>query len=314
MTIEILITGDSIAMARLDALRARYPEINFRYFVDSADLEACVEEADAVAGYLSPQAFRRALKLQWVHSWAAGPDRALYPEMVESPVPLTSAAGNGAIPLAEHALMLMLMLSRQAPRWFESQQQHRWERFTHAELHGQSCGIIGLGHSGVALARMAKGLDMVTLGVRRTSEPAAYVDELHPLEDLESFLGRSDFVVVTAPLTVATRNMLGEREFRWMKPSAFYICFSRGGIANDAALLRALREGWIAGAGLDAHEVEPLPPDSPFWDAPNTIITPHNAATSPQTLERGFDVFEENVRRFIEGEPLINLVDKVAGY
>lgn len=108
--------------------------------------------------------------------------------------------------------------------------------------------------------------------------------------------------------------MLGEAEFRAMKPTAHYICFSRGGIADDAALLRALREGWIAGAGLDAHSEEPLPPDSPFWTAPNTIVTPHNGATTPLTRQRGIDIFAENLRRYIDGRPLLNLVDKAAGY
>ena len=108
--------------------------------------------------------------------------------------------------------------------------------------------------------------------------------------------------------------MLGEAEFRAMKPSAFYICFSRGGIADDAALLRALNQGWIAGAGLDAHSQEPLPPDSPFWSAPNTIVTPHNGATTPGTRQRGVNIFVDNLRRYRAGNTLHNIVDKQAGY
>jgi len=120
--------------------------------------------------------------------------------------------------------------------------------------------------------------------------------------------------VVTAPRTPETTGMLGEAEFRAMKRTAYYICFSRGGIADDDALLRALNEGWIAGAGLDAHSVEPLPADSPFWSAPNTLVTPHNGASTPFTRQRGIDIFAENLRRYTAGEPLINLVDKSVGY
>jgi phosphoglycerate dehydrogenase-like enzyme len=134
------------------------------------------------------------------------------------------------------------------------------------------------------------------------------------MERLHELLAQSDFVVMTAPRTPETRGMLGEAEFRAMKPSAFYICFSRGGIADDVALLRALNEGWIAGAGLDAHSQEPLPPDSPFWSAPNTIVTPHNGATTPGTRQRGVNIFVDNLRRYLAGVTLHNIVDKQAGY
>jgi phosphoglycerate dehydrogenase-like enzyme len=137
---------------------------------------------------------------------------------------------------------------------------------------------------------------------------------MYPRAELHAFLGACDFVVVTAPKTPETTDMLGEAEFRAMKPTAFYVCFSRGGVANDAALYRALTEGWIAGAGLDAHGVEPLPADSPFWDAPNTIVTPHNGATTLETKARGYRIFADNLRRYVAGEPLINVVNKQLGY
>src|SRR5207244_2471114 len=149
---------------------------------------------------------------------------------------------------------------------------------------------------------------------RKTAQPTPKVDELFSHARLHEFLGQSDFVVVTAPKTPETTGMLGQAEFRAMKPTAYYICFSRGGIADDAALLLALREGWIAGAGLDAHGQEPLPPDSPFWDLPNVVITPHNAASSRAVRQRGIDIFVENLRRYLAGQPLLNVVDKRLGY
>jgi len=297
-------------------LRRAAPEARICVFDNRAEMEAQIEEAEIIAGNVRPEALARATRLRWVHSWAAGPDAQLYPEFVASPVLLTSSKGNGAIPLAEHAIMLMLMLNRDALRWLRAQSEQRWDRFNHGELTGLTCGIIGLGNAGLDLAAKAKAFHMRVIGIRRTTiaTTSDLVDELYPHERLHDFLAASDFVVVTAPLTPQTVGMLGEAEFRSMKRSAYYICFSRGGIADDAALLRALNEGWIAGAGLDAHSEEPLPPDSPFWTAPNTIVTPHNGATTPLTPRRGFDIFVENLERYISGQPLNNLVDKQAGY
>ncbi|TDE91500.1 D-2-hydroxyacid dehydrogenase [Occultella glacieicola] len=254
--------------------------------------------------------------VDWVHGAAAGVNALLTPEVLERRLTITSAAGNGAVPLAEHALMLMLMLNRDALRWLAAQRERRWERFTHGELAGSTVGIIGLGHSGMDLAAKAKACHMRVVGLARTPRPggADNVDRIYAVEQLHDLLAESDFVVMTAPYTPSTRGLLGAAEFAAMKPSAFYICFSRGGIADDDALLAALREGIIAGAGLDAHAEEPLPPESPFWDLENVIITPHNGATSPGTGARGFDIMVENLTRYTAGEPLRNVVDQDAGY
>jgi phosphoglycerate dehydrogenase-like enzyme len=307
------VTGE-VDEKQLVQIRDAVPGADVRYFARQSELEERVEEAEVVAGRITPQGLARAKNLKWVQSWAAGPDEALFPEMVESPVTLTCAKGNGAIPLAEHAIMLMLMLNRDAMRWIRAQADHRWERFSHGELNGLTCGIIGLGHSGQDLALKAKAFHMRVIGIRRSDEPTPNVDEMFPRERLREFLAHSDFVVVTAPRTPETRGMLGEAEFRSMKPTAFFVVFSRGGIVDDAALLRALNEGWIAGAGIDAHSQEPLPADSPFWTARNTIVTPHNGATTKLTRQRGIDIFVDNLKLYAAGEPLRNVVDKKLGY
>ncbi len=311
--LTVFVTGE-VNDAQLAQIEAAAPGADVRYFPTRAALEERIEEAEVVAGNIGPQALARATRLRWVQTWAAGPDSLMYPEMIASPVVCTSCKGNGAIPLAEHAMLLMLMLNRDARRWLRSQEAHRWERFYHPESNGLTCGIIGLGHSGQDLALKCRAFHMRVLGMRRTPQPTPHVDEVIPRERLHDLLRASDFVVMTAPLTPETAGMLGEAEFRAMKPTAHYICFSRGGIADDAALLRALREGWIAGAGLDAHGEEPLPADSPFWDLPNVIVTPHNGATTPFTRQRGIDIFVENLRRYQVGQPLINIIDKHAGY
>ncbi|ADB33644.1 D-isomer specific 2-hydroxyacid dehydrogenase NAD-binding protein [Kribbella flavida DSM 17836] len=274
-----------------------------------------VESMEAVIGRVPAEVLTRAPKLRWVHSPAAGVDADLSPQMLASDVVLTSSAGNGAIPLAEHAMLLLLMLNRDVPRWMRAQAEHRWDRFTHGELAGQTLGIYGLGNAGMDLARKAQAFHLRVVGVRRRPElPSPYVDQVYGEDGLDALLAESDFVVVTAPSTPATSGRFGRDAFARMKPTAYFVCISRGGIADDGALLAALRDGQIAGAGLDAHGVEPLPPNSPFWDLPNVIVTPHNGATSTATARRGEQIVGQNLRRFRSGQELLNVVDKSAGY
>jgi phosphoglycerate dehydrogenase-like enzyme len=311
--IRVLITASDIGPEQLaEEARAVSPLIEAVVLPNREALRALLAEAEVVAGSVPGPLLAAAPKLRWLHSWGAGVE--VSPELKQHPALFTCSKGNGAIPLAEHVILLMLMLARNVPRVLRAQQEHRWDKFVHGELTGQTLGIIGLGNSGQDLARKAKAFHMRVLGVRRTPAPCPDVDEQLPRERLHDFLGQCDWVAMTAPLTAETYHMLGEAEFRAMKRSAYYLCISRGATADPDALLRALREGWIAGAGLDAHAVEPLPPESPFWDAPNTIITPHYGATTPLTYRRGADIFLENLRRYIAGEPLHNVVDKEAGY
>lgn len=288
-------------------------ELHFAASIDAAgDL---LGEADGVVGSMPGDMIDRAPRLRWVHSPAAGVNKELSPQMLASDITLTSSAGNGGIPLAEHSMLLMLMLNRSAVRWIDAQRRREWERFTHGELNGKTVGIVGLGNAGADLALKAKAFHMRVLGLRRRANlPVDNVDRLYGSDELSEFLPECDFVVVTAPQTANTTNMFDRVAFAAMKPSAYFICISRGGIADDNALLDALRSGEIAGAGLDAHGIEPLPPESPFWDLPNVIVTPHNGATTPGTAQRGRDIVAENLRRFAHGEPLLNIVDKAAGY
>jgi phosphoglycerate dehydrogenase-like enzyme len=297
-------------------LRAVAGEADLVFGPDIAAIRAELPRADGIIGSLPGDLLAEAPRLRWMHSPAAGVDKELSPEMKARPeIVLTSSAGNGGIPLAEHAMMLMLMLNRSADRWFRAQQEHRWERFTHPELNGLTVGIVGLGNAGADLALKAKAFHMRVLGFRRRSDiPVEHVDRIYRHEEFHDFLGECDMVVVTAPNTPATAGLFDAAAFAAMKPAAHFICISRGGIADDEALLDALRTGQIAGAGLDAHGVEPLPEDSPFWDLPNVIVTPHNGATTPGTAQRGRDIVADNLRRFVTGQPLRNVVDKEAGY
>lgn len=279
--------------ARLDELRTVAPLAQIGSFSSEEVVEPFVEDAEVIASHLSESLFQRASSLRWLHSWLAGPNQQLFPALAASDVLFTCSKGNGAIPLSEHAMMLMLLLNRDAMKWIESQRARKWERRTHSELCGKTVGILGISRSG---------------------RPLENFDQVFPISDLHSFLRECDVVVNAAPLTPETHGMLGEAEFRQMKKTAHYICFSRGGIAEDEALLRALNEGWIAGAGLDAHSEEPLPPDSPFWTVPNTIVTPHNGARPWGTYERSWAIFCDNLARYVQGRNLVKVVDKRGGY
>ncbi|MEC3853145.1 D-2-hydroxyacid dehydrogenase [Paenarthrobacter ureafaciens] len=316
MTIRglIIVTGNQSEAEQAEILDAA-PGYEVLFTPRLADAGDKIGSAVAIAGTLSGSELQAATNLKWVHSWAAGANSDLVPEMITSPVTLTSSVGNGAVPLAEHSMLLMMMLNRNVPRWAKAQADHVWDRFTHGELKGTTVGIVGLGHAGADLALKARAFHMKVLGVRRRAHlPVEGVDRIFAPEDLREMLPECDFVVVTAPITPGTESMFGEAEFKAMKQDSFFVCISRGGIADDEALLTALKEGWIAGAGLDAHGVEPLPAESPFWDLPNVIVTPHNGATTPGTARRGIDIFLDNLRRFVAEEPLTNLVDKSAGY
>jgi phosphoglycerate dehydrogenase-like enzyme len=311
---QVLVTG-SFSDENKQLMQEAAPAARLYFVGKMADAGDLLSEVDAVAGTLKAPDLARASKVTWVHSWAAGPDNDLIPEMMASPIVLTSSVGNGAIPLAEHSIGLMIMLNRDFPRWMRAQQSKKWERYTHPELNGLTLGIVGLGNSGSDLALKAQAFHMRVVGLRRNPDRMVPgVDTMYSADRLHDLLAESDFVVVTAPATAETTGMFDEAAFRAMKSTAYFIVISRGGIADDAALLKALREGWIAGAGLDAHSIEPLPADSPFWDLPNVIITPHNAATTFGTAQRSVEIFVDNLKRFAAGKPLRNVVDKHAGY
>lgn len=311
---QVIVVG-AYEAADQDLLRQAAAPAEIWFGRDPAAVQDRLAEAEGFIGSLPSNLLAQAPRLRWLHSPAAGVDRELTPELLASDIVLTSSSGNGAVPLAEHAMLLMLMLSRSAPRWFAAQQNRHWDRFTHGELNGQTVGIVGLGNSGADLAAKAKAFHMRVLELRRRAELGTPgVDRLFGPGELTDFLGECDFVVVTAPRTAATTGLFDQAAFAAMKPSASFICISRGGIADDDALLDALRRGVIAGAGLDAHGVEPLPTDSPFWALPQVIITPHNGATTAATARRGRDIVAENLRRFVLRQPLLNVVDKAAGY
>lgn len=310
---EILIVRGGQGERVAEAVRAAHPEV----VVASADDADALSTATVAAGHLTDDEVARMPRLAWVHSWAAGVESDVGPALRRRAsvagtgvVTVTSSAGNGAIPLAEQALMLMMMLGRQAPRWADAQREHRWERFTHDELHGRTVGIYGYGNVGRELAVRARAFGMTVVGLRRRpAGPDDPVDRMLPADAVDELAALSDFLVVAAPLTDRTTGAIGLRTLRELGPEGHLVVVSRGGIVREADLVTALRDGIVAGAGLDAHANEPLPPDSPLWDLPRTIVTPHNGATTASTADRGTAIFLDNLDRWLARRPLRNVVD-----
>jgi len=284
------------------------------------DLDAMLAQAEVIFGALlfPENLLARAPKLKWIHIGTVGINVYLSTGIFDGNVTVTNSKGSTAIPIAEHAIAFMFMLARNAPRLLDNKQNRRWEQFVTRELSDKTVGIIGLGAIGGEVARLAKGIGMKVLATRKSAakrESGIFgVDELYPSSDLLQMLTESDFVVVAAALTEETERMIGERELRAMKPTAYVINVARGQIIDQAALIKALKEGGIAGAGLDVFESEPLPPDNELWELPNVILSSHSSAWTDRRSQRVVGLFGENLRRYLAGEQPLNVIDRQKGY
>lgn len=272
---------------------------------------------EVVLGRLPVEQLGTLPSLRWLQQTGAGADWLIHaPEVAASDLVVTSASGVHAVPIAEHVLALMFTLSRRIHRFVKAQMDHEWfRRGRLGEIEGTTLGVVGLGAIGSKLAEKAKGLGMRVLGLRRDpARGSACVDEMFGPDALHALLEQSDWVAICAALTPETAGLIGERELSAMKSTAYLINIGRGGLVDEKMLVRALLEGWIAGAGLDVFEREPLPADSPLWDMRNVVITPHFAGATPVYADRVTDIFTENLRRYQRGEPLVNVVDKRLAY
>jgi phosphoglycerate dehydrogenase-like enzyme len=301
-----------------------------------ADLEVLLPQAEVVFSFRPPaNLLRQAPRLRWLQLASAGADWVTSdPAMMASEVIITTCSGIHAIPIAEYVIGSMLSFAHRFCWAVRNQAQHRWEPYLNRELFEQTLGIVGYGHIGREIGRLGRALGMRVIATRRSATAGAVEDgvELFPLasshtpplqargcedspqERLSDLLAQSDYVVIAVPLTKATEHLIGERELRAMRPTAYLVNIARGKVVDEAALVRALREGWIAGAGLDVFETEPLPPDNPLWDMPNVLLTPHVAGAHERYHERATALFAENLRRYMAGQPLINMVDRARGY
>ncbi len=252
-------------------------------------------------------------RLRWFHTFSAGVDAPAFQMLIDRGTLLTNSSGASAPSIAQYVLAMMLYRTKRIGEWREQQRRRQWRQIQTDELTGQTVGIIGTGAIGGEVARLAKAFGMHVIGARRSDMRARHVDELVPPRRLHSLLKRSDFVVVACPLTRETDGLIGEEELHAMKPTATLINIARGRIVREAALVRALKEGLIAGACLDVFEREPLAESSELWPLPSVVVTPHNSGFSPRNMERAMSIFIDNLERLVQGKKLRNLVLHAGG-
>ena len=319
-TILVLSEPDNPQIARL---KQRLPDANI---VAGNSIEAFTAAAARATVLLywsgSPALFRTVFgmcpSLRWVHSRSVGLDKSLFPELIESSVPLTNSTGVFSPSLGEFAAAAILYFAKDFRRMIRSQMAGVWDPFDVTIVAGQTVGIIGYGDIGRAIAARVRPLGMKVLAVKRHAPTASgaepLVEQIYTPEHRVEMISRCDYVVVAAPLTAETRGMIGEPEFAAMKPTAVVINVGRGPIIDENAMLNALRTGRIKGAALDVFDHEPLPPGHSFYKMENVLLSPHCANHTPVWHDEAMNLFIAQFERFRKGEPLLNVVNKKQGY
>lgn len=256
-----------------------------------------------------------ALKAKWMQTTSSGVDRFLSDRGYYKRMPhtmFTNAAGIHAQPLAEFCLMAMIMFNKGSLQVLEDQKAKHWERYAGTDLSNKTLVVVGLGKVGQEVARLAKQFRMKTIGVKRAIKGANLaelnVDELYTPDNLHKVLPEAEYLVLIAPHTDETTKMMGEQEFNLMPKGAVLVNIGRGALVDEPALVKSLQNGHLAGAGLDVFEIEPLPESSPFWEMPNVIVSPHSASTTNNENRLITDLFCENLKRYLAGDKLINLL------
>ncbi|MFB3829240.1 MAG: D-2-hydroxyacid dehydrogenase [Bryobacteraceae bacterium] len=280
-------------------------------------LREAVVDADAIIGGINPELFRAAKKLKWVQVHSAGVESYLFPEFAASDVVLTNCKIIQGPNIADHAMAMLLALTRELNRAIPARAQQQWARggYHPIELRGKTAVVIGVGGIGAQIAQRASAFGMTVIGVdpKDISYHPSVSRMVFP-DQLDSVLPEADVVFVAAPHTPESEGMMGARQFELLKRGAYFVAVSRGKLYNTDALVKALDSKRLAGAGLDVTNPEPLPKGHPLWNFENVIITPHYAGQSDQVQTRRIALVRENVARFAAGKPLLNVVDKKKGY
>jgi phosphoglycerate dehydrogenase-like enzyme len=283
-----------------------------------SEFDAILAETEVLYTWKPPNnLLARSPKLKWIQITSAGADRYLTDEFKRNPVKLVNVSGIHATPIAEFILEMMLMFVKRAPMFFELKQKKEWNRLSTQILRGKTVGIVGMGAIGTEAARLCKAFGMNVIATRRSVKKetrARYVEKLLPATQLPELLKQSDFVVIALPLTRETTNLISDKEFSQMKKSAYIINIGRGPIIDEPAMVRALKGGQIAGAGLDVFATEPLVKESPLWEMPNVIMSHHVSGDRDDYEEQVMNIFCKNLKRYIEGKRLFNIVNKELGY
>jgi phosphoglycerate dehydrogenase-like enzyme len=310
-----------VTPARFAAAAARHPDVarlaDARFSHTPAEFAAAIGDVDALIGwrFSTDEVSARARRLKWIQLTGAGVEHMLPLDWLPAEALLTNSSGAHAPKVREFVTMALLMLNSGVPLFATNQRQARWEqRFTRC-IAGKTVVIVGVGEMGSAAAASAKRLGLTVIGVRRSGRPRRPVDRMVTPDSLNEVLPAADFLIVAAPLTRATRGLIGRSQLDRMKPEAGILNIGRAAVIDYEALGEKLARGALAGAVLDVFAPEPLPPDSPLWHVPNLMVIPHVSSDEPEAyIERLLDVFFDNVRRWRDGRPLRNRIDPIAEY
>jgi phosphoglycerate dehydrogenase-like enzyme len=317
---QLRFVTSGLGAEEVEELERAVPNVTITVVRDRDEALRYAAATDGIAAHLcTPALLRLAHRLRWVQAFSAGVERHLaIPELAGNDrIVLTNMKGMHGPAIADHVFAMLLSLARALPHYQEAAREHRWAREEEArqiELRGKVMLIVGLGGIGRQIAARAQAFGMRVWATAHEQSDVPGVERIAPPEQLAALLPEADVVAVSVPLTPETKGMFGAAQFAAMKQGACFINIARGQIVGSEALAAALASGHLAGAGLDVTDPEPLPPEHPLWSAPNVIITPHVAAQSAGTEARVDALFRENLRRFGAGEPLLNVVDKRAGY
>jgi D-2-hydroxyacid dehydrogenase (NADP+) len=296
---------------------AEFAAVEFRDGREPAGLDRCLAEASITYGLPPVARLGEAAQLRWIQLISAGVPGELCQPAHQRGLTVTNLAGLYGPSIAEHAFALMVTLARNLHVAFRNQVERHWDRTvanTMTDLQGKTLAVVGLGNIGQSIARLGRAYGMRVVGCRRTDRPTPHVDRVYPCRELRAMLGEADYVAVAAPLTPHTEGLLGEAEFAALKRGAVYVNVSRGGVAQEKALLAALASGQVSAAGLDVYAVEPLPPEHPFWTMPQVLVSPHYSGEVVNNSARPAERFARNLRRWLANEELEGKVDLEWGY
>ncbi|MEW5899577.1 MAG: D-2-hydroxyacid dehydrogenase [Bacillota bacterium] len=280
--------------------------------VDEREIPEDVSNVNIVGTWPLVKQVPQMKNLKWLMTFSSGIDHWEKANLLPREIPLIHLPGGSGIPVAEFVIGLMLNHVKYYNQIWDNQKEHKYQRLQGKELYGKTLGIIGLGGIGRQIAKRAKAFDMYVIGSEIQIIDIPFVDKVYLSKDFEEILKISDFVVLSCPETPETINMMNEERFKMMKPTAYFINCARGSLVVKDALIKALNEGWIAGASIDTHWIKNplpsyLPPDDPLWNAKNVFISPHISSWTDMYTPRFGAVFVENIRRYLQGEPLIHV-------
>lgn len=293
-------------------IREIAPELDLEVLDSNMDYSQALKNSEIVFGWPKTELIKKAENLKWLHLPSAGVDRYANKEIYQNQdIILTNSSGVYGKPIAEHVFAMIMAHNRNLIDYAYDKKEKKWQRQNKIkDFFNSTVGILGLGDIGSAIAKRAKAWGAEVLALKRTmTDLPNYVDQIYLNQDLDKLLKRSDYVILTLPGTPATEEIIGRKELKMMKNSAFIVNIGRGSLINQEALIEALKKEWIAGAGLDVTEPEPLTENSELWEMENVILTPHTSGFSPTNDQRRFEIFKDNLKHYLNNESLVNRVN-----